>query len=99
MNVVEVYTGFSTIFAYVLLIVDTFGFMIDELAPGDPAILTPLILLFLPLIITGLFAIPLYLYEKYLEKIQNRVHSRFARYNIPYIDIPSFDKLKSIKRE
>ena len=99
MNVVEIYTGFSTITAYLFLIFDTFGFMINELAPGDPAILTPLILLFLPLIVTGLFAIPLYLYERYLEKIQNRVHSRFAKDNITYIDIPSFDELKSIKRE
>ena len=99
MNVVEIYTGFSTIATYLFLIFDTFGFMINELQPGDPAILTPLILLFLPLIVTGLFGIPLYLYERNLEKIQKRVHSRLAKYNITYINIPSFDELKSDKRE
>ena len=51
------------------------------------------ILLILPLIITGLFAIPLYLYEKNLDKIQNRIHTRLSKYNIPYIDIPSYDQM------
>jgi hypothetical protein len=99
MNVVEIYTGFSTISAYLLLIFDIFGFMINELSPGDPAILTPIILLFLPLIVIGLFAIPLYLYERYIEKIQNRVHSRLIKHNISYIDIRSFDKLEVNNKE
>ncbi|MFW9938006.1 MAG: hypothetical protein ACFFD5_10175 [Candidatus Thorarchaeota archaeon] len=94
MNVVEIYTGFSTISAYLILIFDTFGYMINELSPGDPAILTPIILLFLPLIVIGLFAIPLYLYERYLDKVQKRVHSRLIKYNVSYIDIPSFDNLE-----
>ncbi|MEJ2296691.1 MAG: hypothetical protein P8Y23_18235, partial [Candidatus Lokiarchaeota archaeon] len=63
----------------------------------DPAILTPIILLILPLIITGLFAIPLSLYEKNLEKIQNRIHTRLSKFNIPYIDIPSYEHM--IKHE
>jgi hypothetical protein len=97
MNVIEVYTGLSTIYGYLLLVINTFGYFVSSSSFTDPAILTPIIFLILPLIITGLFAIPLYLYEKNLEKIQNRIHTRLSKYNIPYIDIPSYEHM--IKHE
>ena len=93
MNVIEVYTGLSTIYGYLVLVINTFGYFVVSSSFSDPAILTPIILLILPLIITGLFAIPLYLYEKNLDKIQNRIHTRLSKYNIPYIDIPSYDQM------
>ncbi|TFF85475.1 MAG: hypothetical protein EU517_01565 [Promethearchaeota archaeon] len=97
MNVIEVYTGLSTIYGYLLLILNTFGYFVFSSSFSDPAILTPIILLILPLIITGLFALPLFLYEKNLNKVQNRIHSRLAKYNIPFLELPAYDQL--IKQE
>lgn len=93
MNVIEVYTGLSTIYGYLLLILNTFGYFVFSSSFTDPAILTPIILLILPLIITGLFAIPLYYYEQNLRKIQSRIQLRLTKYKIPYIDIPAFDQM------
>lgn len=92
-DVLEVYTGFSVIIGYFLLIFDTFSYVITELPPGNPAFFTPIILIFLPLITTGYFTIPLYYYEKHLPKIQKRIRSRLEKINITEIKIPSFDKL------
>ena len=97
MNVIEVYTGLSTIYGYLLLILNTFGYFVFSSSFTDPAILTPIILLILPLIITGLFAIPLYYYEQNLGKIQSRIQSRLSKYKIPYIDIPVYDQLIEFK--
>jgi hypothetical protein len=93
MNVIEVYTGLSTIYGYLLLILNTFGYFVFSSSFTDPAILTPIILLILPLIITGLFAIPLYYYEHHLGKIQGRIQIRLSKYNIPYIKIPVYDQM------
>lgn len=93
MNVIEVYTGLSTIYGYLLLILNTFGYFVFSSSFTDPAILTPIILLILPLIITGLFAIPLYFYEKNLSKIKNRIQLRLLKNNIPIIDIPEYDQM------
>ncbi len=92
-NVLEIYTGFSVIIGYFLLIFDTFKYVLIVLQPGDPAFFTPIILIFLPLITTGYFAIPLYYYEKHLPKIQKRIRSRLEKINITEIKIPSFDEL------
>ena len=92
-NILEVYTGFSVIIGYFLLIFDTFSYVIITLPPGNPAFFTPIILIFLPLITTGYFAIPLYFYEKHLPKIQKRIHSRLEKINITKIKIPTFDEL------
>ena len=90
-NVLEIYSGFSTISAYYMVI--TKSFLV--LHPGDPALLTPIILIFLPLIITGFYAIPLFIYEKRLPKIQPKIHAHLNSLGIQKIIIPSFDDLKS----
>ncbi|TFG16507.1 MAG: hypothetical protein EU531_06280 [Promethearchaeota archaeon] len=93
MNVIEVYTGLSTIYGYFILIINTFGYFVVSSSFTDPAILTPIILLILPLIITGLFAIPLYFYEKNLGKIKKRIQLRLFKYNIPIIDVPAYEQM------
>ena len=92
-NVLEIYTGFSVIVGYFLLIFETFKYVLIVLPPGDPAFFTPIILVFLPLITTGYFAIPLYFYEKHLPVIQKRIRSRLEKINITKIKIPTFDEL------
>ena len=76
-----------------MLIFETFKYVLFTLPPGNPAIFTPIILVFLPLITTGYFAIPLYFYEKNLPKIQKRIRSRLEKINITEIKIPTFDEL------
>ena len=90
-NVLEIYSGFSTISAYYMVI--TKSFII--LHPGDPALLTPIILIFLPILLTGFYAIPLFIYEKRLPKIQSKIHNHLYSLGIRKIIIPSFDDLKS----
>lgn len=90
-NVLEVYSGFSTISAYYMVITKSF----IVLHPGDPALLTPIVLIFLPMILTGFYAIPLFIYEKKLPKIQSKIHTHLQSLGIRKIVIPSFDDLKS----
>jgi len=92
-NVLEVYTGFTTIITLFQVITKAFpdaGF--------GPAILTPIIVIISPLILTGLLALPIYLYEKNMEKIQSRIYKKFAKYNLQHIAIPLFNDLDETKR-
>ncbi|MFX1277493.1 MAG: hypothetical protein ACFFBP_04180 [Promethearchaeota archaeon] len=88
-QVVEAYTGITTFLALFDIIVDCFA----VLKPGDVAILTPLILIVLPLFVTGLFAIPLIIYEKLLPESVKKVQDKLKQHNYPVISIPDFDDL------
>lgn len=90
-NILEVYSGFSTFYAYYSVITQTF----TVINPGDPVLLTPIVLMMLPLILTGFYAIPLFIYEKKIIKIQPRIHDHLGKRGIYKIVIPSFDELKS----
>nr|MDO8088350.1 hypothetical protein [Candidatus Sigynarchaeum springense] len=59
----------------------------------DPAILTPIILCVLPFIIIGLVSVPMYLYEKYLPRLKNRVSSGLRSSNLPSIQIPDIRQI------
>ena len=83
------YAGISTILALVKYIGETLA----VIPIGNPAILTPLILIILPFIVTGLLAIPIYLYERLISKNLDRVKSKLAKFNFPEITIPHFEEL------
>ncbi|MFX0074261.1 MAG: hypothetical protein ACFE96_02370 [Candidatus Hermodarchaeota archaeon] len=92
-NILGVYTGISTIFTLFQVITKAFpdaGF--------GPAILTPIIVIISPVILTGLLAIPMYLYEKNMEKMQSRIHRRLAKYNLRHFSLPEFENLEDAKR-
>ena len=89
-NVLGIYSGLSTLGAYYTVISNTFL----VLQPTDPGLLTPIILMVLPIILTGFYAIPLFLYEKKLPKIQTKIHNHLYKIGIPKIAVPSFDELK-----
>ncbi|MFX0012841.1 MAG: hypothetical protein ACFE9R_21195, partial [Candidatus Hermodarchaeota archaeon] len=95
LNALEVYTGFSTI----LVLIQVIGSVFPVINPGDAAILTPIILILLPLILTGLLAAPLYCYERWLPKIKNKIHLRLAKYDLPKFSIPTFDELLKENRK
>ncbi|MHA1130212.1 MAG: hypothetical protein ACTSRC_01755 [Candidatus Helarchaeota archaeon] len=83
------YAGLSTVLALIRYITET----LKTVHIGDPAILTPLILIVLPLLTTGLLAIPIYLYERMYEKNLKRVQTILSKYNFPVIQIPHFDEM------
>jgi len=95
-SLLEGYAGFATIFILVSYIFQSFSFILE--AHGTlmhPALLTPLILMFLPFIIIGLFAIPLILYELTINKAVLRIHKRLKK--LDYIQVPEFDDAKSYR--
>jgi hypothetical protein len=59
----------------------------------DPAILTPIILCVLPFLTIGLVSIPMYLYEKYLPRLKNRVSDGLRSSNLPDVQIPDIQKI------
>ena len=92
-NVLSAYTGISTILTLFQVITEA----IPDAGFG-PALLTPIIVLISPLILTGLLALPIYLYEKRMEKTQRRIHKKLAKYNLRHITIPVFEDLDDTKR-
>ena len=92
-NALSIYTGLSTILTLFTVITKAFpdaGF--------GPALLTPIIVIISPLILTGLLALPIYLYEKKMEKTQSRIHKKLAKYNLRHFTIPTFEDLDVTKR-
>ncbi|MFX1374278.1 MAG: hypothetical protein ACFFA0_00560 [Promethearchaeota archaeon] len=88
-SVLEGYAGISTL---IILIVYIFG-SIKEVGIDDPAILTPIILIVLPFLLTGLFAIPVFIYERTLSKILTKVKKRLGNLDIAIIEIPPFEDM------
>ncbi len=88
-EILEFFTGISTVLLLINIIIRCF----NVLNPGDVAILTPLILIVLPLFVTGLFAIALIFYEKKLPEIVKVVHEKLLKRGFPLISIPDFDDL------
>jgi hypothetical protein len=92
-NVLEVYTGLSTIWTLIQVITRA----LPDAGFG-PALLTPIIVILSPIILTGLLAIPIYLYEKKMEKSQTRIHQKFSKYNLRHFTIPTFNDLNDTER-
>lgn len=92
-NLLEVYTGFSTVVTLYQVIANA----LPDAGFG-PALLTPIIVLISPLILTGLLAIPMYLYEKKMEKTQKRIYEKFTEYNFRHFKIQTFDQLEDVER-
>ena len=90
LNILEGYAGISTIILLVSYVIGSFA----EIGFGSPAILTPLILIFLPFIMTGLYAIPMFIYERMLEKSQNKLHKKLEKLDFVVIEVPIFDDMK-----
>jgi len=88
-QILEFFTGISTLLLLINIIIRCF----NVLNPGDVAILTPLILIVLPLFVTGLFAIGLIIYEKLLPETTDMVHKKLEKKGIQIISIPNFDDL------
>ncbi|NHI94644.1 MAG: hypothetical protein EAX96_19285 [Candidatus Lokiarchaeota archaeon] len=90
LNILQGYAGFSTIINLVIYIVQG----IIYAPPPEAAFLTPMILILLPFILTGLFTGPIILYEKYLPKIRAKLHPKLVeQYNFEMIKMPVFEDL------
>ena len=87
-NILQGYAGISTIIILltyiVLTIKESFG----------PSILTPIIMIFLPFIITGLISFAVFAYEKKIPKLIEKIQPSLEKLNISEIEIPTFDEMK-----
>ncbi|MHA1985982.1 MAG: hypothetical protein ACW98D_05015 [Promethearchaeota archaeon] len=88
-SILEGYAGISTL---IILVTYIFG-SIQEVGISDPAILTPIILIVLPFLLTGLFAIPVLIYERILAKTLTRVNRSLSKLDIAIISIPPFEDM------
>ncbi len=88
MNLLESFSGYSTIIVLIMYIWGTLEYYFTELEPGNPAVLTPFILILLPFIVIGLISIPVFLYEFKLDKLRETVREKIEKYNLPLIDLP-----------
>ena len=84
------YAGLSTILSLARYIIGTFR----TLSLSDPSILTPIILIALPFIVTGLLAIPIVLYEYFLARNRERLYSKLAGFKFPEIMVPKFEEMQ-----
>ena len=97
-SILEGYAGISTVLIIITYIIQCFDFLIEHGGTIlQPALLTPLILIILPFIVTGLFAIPLIIYEITLKKSVSRIHEKFK--SLDYLRIPEFDEVKFNREE
>jgi len=51
----------------------------------------------LPFLVTGLLAIPIYLYERFFPLNSKRIQEKIVRFNFPEIRIPHFEELSTDK--
>jgi len=88
---IEYFIGFTTILVYFNLVSNTFIYLLNK---GDyAALFIPIILVFMPFLISGLFSIPMLLHEVYFKKNVNRIHEYLERKEFPYLEIPNFKNL------
>ncbi|MFO7796737.1 MAG: hypothetical protein ACQERB_03865 [Promethearchaeati archaeon] len=92
---IEYFIGFTTIYVYFNRIYKTFVFLLYEnpYGPDFAALFIPILLIFLPFLISGLFSIPMLLYEIKFKKNMNRIHVYFEMKDFSYIEIPNFENL------
>ncbi|MHA1230354.1 MAG: hypothetical protein ACTSRP_04840 [Candidatus Helarchaeota archaeon] len=83
------YAGLSTIITLVYYIYNSFEAVNWNFK--EPAILTPLILIMLPFLVSGLLYIPFLLNEKYIHKNTKKLHNAFKKLNL--VIIPTFEEL------
>ncbi|MBD3213917.1 MAG: hypothetical protein GF311_15005 [Candidatus Lokiarchaeota archaeon] len=89
---IEYSISFSTILVYFNLFFNTLTWVINY-DPSGASLLIPLILIFLPFLIPGLYAIPMIFYEMNFDKNMKRIHKHLEEKDIPYINVPDFHDL------
>jgi len=89
-NILQGYAGISTLIVLVTYITSALAEAIG------PSLLTPIILIVLPLFVSGLISFAVYIYEKNLPKLMKKIQPRLDKLNLPEITIPTFEELKEI---
>ena len=88
-NMLIGYAGISTILSWILISSD----MIATYVPGDPILIAVIALIFLPFIIAGLLAIPIYLYERFLPRMLKRLKPHVEKMNFREMRVPPFEEM------
>lgn len=89
LNVLQGYAGISTIIILIIYISSSFA----EAGFG-PAILTPIILIILPFLTTGLLSLALILYERFNSTLLKRNRHTIDKLELSQIRMPTFDELR-----
>ena len=89
LNVLQGYAGISTLIILIIYVNATFA----ESGFG-PAILTPIILIILPFLITGLLVLALFFYERFNPHLIKRIRPTIEKLNLSEIIIPTFDEMR-----
>lgn len=84
------YAGISTVISWITIISEIF----DKVPNIGSAVLTPIILIILPFVVTGILAIPIFLYERLFPRTNGRLFEKIKDFNFPEIEIPKFEELK-----
>jgi hypothetical protein len=62
----------------------------------DPALLTPIILIRFPFLITGLMIFALFFYERLNPNLLKRIQATIEKLNLSQINLPTFEEMKTI---
>ncbi|NVM55240.1 MAG: hypothetical protein HWN66_16155 [Candidatus Helarchaeota archaeon] len=84
------YAGVSTVLSWISYIIQIWG----KVDPWEPAAILMYFLILFPIVCTGFFAFPMYLYEKFFPRLNKRLHKKLARFKFPEIDFPSFEEIQ-----
>jgi len=87
-NMMQGYAGFTAVLTLIIQVGQTL------LVAEGWSLLTPIILIFLPFIATGISTPPILLYEKYLPNILERLKPLLDKRGIEEIEIPTFEETK-----
>lgn len=79
------YTGINSIITLGLIIINVL-----PIVQGSPAMVVPIILTFLPILVIGIFAIALIIYENSVHSTIQKMHDKLSKKGIPFISIPEF---------
>ncbi len=92
---VDFFEGYAGISAIISLVTIIYGIMNNlSFNPQDPSVLTPIILIILPFITSGLLTIPIVLYERSLPKLAEKLQKKLDSAKYPEVKIPLHDQVK-----
>ncbi len=89
-NVLLGYAGVATLLIWITFIVDALA----TVPVTDPGFLVVIFFIFLPVIVSGFFSIPIYLYERRVSQLINKFEPHLKKLNFEKIKPPKFEEVE-----
>ncbi|MFX1383611.1 MAG: hypothetical protein ACFFBP_14310 [Promethearchaeota archaeon] len=96
-QLIEGYTGINTVITLVVIISNVIPAVL-----GTHGMIVPIILIILPLLVIGLFAFALIIYENSVHSTIQKMHDKLSKKGYQFISIPNFNEItyqKEIKKD